>query len=128
MIWNILGAATGVVLIIIAIWDYFYRSNIIKNRIEVEAKVIRVEKVKNTGEGGRDFDPFFQYTVDGIQYERKYSSSSDKHEKVGFTTTVYCHMNNPKRSLLPDQLIKNNVSDIIILLFGVFLVCMAIFY
>ena len=125
--WNIFGAVVGAGLIIGAVWSYLYRRNIIKNKIEVEAKVVRLKKARDVGEGGRDYDPIFQYTVDGVQYERDYTTASDKHT-TGFITTIYCHRRNPKKSLVPDQLKKMLVIDVIFLLCGIYLIYMAIIY
>ena len=85
---NALGAIIGAGIMIAVIIRDINRRNIIKNKIEVEAKVIRVKK-STGGEGGTKDTPVFQYTVDGIQYERTYPSSSYKHDVVDYVVTVY---------------------------------------
>jgi hypothetical protein len=122
----IIGILLGITVIAMAIWSYFNRLDIIKNKIEVVAKVIRLEKSCG-GECGTDYIPVFQYCVDGIKYKKTYSTSSYKHI-VGFTTTVYCHKNKPQKSVQLDQIKKGIVLNVISLMFGILLICLAIFF
>ena len=123
---NSIGVILGIAVIFVAIINYLYRLYIIKNRIEVEAKVIRFRK-STGGEGGTVDSPVFQYFVDGAIYERTFPSSSSKHV-LDSVVVVYCHKSNPKRSLLPDQLTKDLFCDIICLLTGVFVIYISIFH
>ncbi|MDR2599668.1 MAG: hypothetical protein LBC73_05275 [Oscillospiraceae bacterium] len=128
MVYEVFGILLGVTIIAFAIWDYLKRLDIIKNKIEVNATVIRLKKTGyGGGDGGPMYSPVFQYYVDGVEFKKIYPTTSDKHI-VGFTTTVYCHKNKPQKSLLPDQLKKEIALDIIFLWFGVFLIVWAIFF
>jgi hypothetical protein len=124
----IIGILLGITVIAMAIWSYFNRLDIIKNKIEVDATVIRLKKTgSGGGDGGPEYVPVFKYCVDGIEYKKTYPTSGYKHV-VGFTTTVYCHKNKPQKSLLPDQLKKELIIDVFIILFGIFLINWAIFF
>jgi len=110
----------GVGLISFSIVHYISRLRILKNKIIVEARVVKTRK-RIDSESGDVFHPVFRYTVNGYQYETKFSTTSSKYP-VDTVINIYCYTKNPKKIILPDHIKTGIVFDAIFFVLGIFLV------
>ena len=121
-----IGYFVGIVFIILPLADYLYRRHKIKNRIEVDARVIKTSKWHG-GESGDVYYPVFQYSIDGQRYETKQSVGLPKYP-IDTVIRIYAYKNNPKKIVLPDQIKISVGADIFFMLMGIMVVCYQIFW
>ena len=125
MITSFIGIVVGVGLIGFSIWRYIDGMNLVRNRLEVEATVIKTRRRRDF-EDGDTYYPVFEYSINGNVYEKEYVTTESKYT-VGSSTIVYCDENNPNNSVLPEQVLKNKIACFLLFPLGVFLLCYAFF-
>ena len=121
-----IGYVIGIILIVLSLLDYLYRRNIFKNRIEIDAIVVKMGKTRRDLETGDTYFPVFRYDVDGKRYETKLSLGDSKYS-IGTVTRIYAYKYNPKRIVIPDQIKVRTGADVFFMLMGVVVVCYQIF-
>lgn len=114
-------------LMIYSAWNFIRRYHILKNKLVVEAKLIRIRE-KNSGEGGTEYYPTFSYIVDGIEYETEYKYSiHSTGYTVGTSVTLYHHRKNPKKIELPERVKRRMYLDIYSFVVGVAIIILVLY-
>ena len=126
MIYIILGAAMGAICIIISIVGHLQQSKLIKNRIEVEATVIKTGVKYDYGEYGNTYFPVFRYCVNDKWYETGHATMKFKYYE-GAVERIYCYTSNPEKIILPEEIGSNNFARAILLVGGICILSLTIY-
>jgi len=89
-----------------------------RNRVEADATVIKTERVQEGVADGSTFNtftPVLRYVIADEQFERRYRTG-DAWQKYadGEVITIWCHKNNYKRVLIPNDKTRLIVSLVFI--------------
>ena len=93
----------GVIFVLLSLCSFIDGWLIKKNKIEVDATVIRTEETSSS-EGGVSFCPVFCYDIEGRHYVERYIIGNMKPKYPnGTVVRIYCHRKNPNRILIPND-------------------------
>ena len=115
----------GIGFIVAPIFYLFINRHMLKNRIEVDALVIKTKKLCG-GDEGTFYYPVFQYNVKGEQFETEYMTGNARYS-VGIVTRIYCYKHSPNIIILPDELIWHKIVPIIVVIVGIGIIVSRVF-
>jgi len=113
MIYYIVGA----LLIIFSALDYFLYSPRFKRKVEVEALVLKTEKVIGLETGDRYYSSF-QYSIDGKQYETRCSTGSVEYTE-GTVARIYCYSGDHSEITISSMVNLHRFINWIVIIFGI---------
>jgi hypothetical protein len=110
------GYLLGIAFVVMPLLDLSFRRKIIKNRLEVDAIVLRTSK-KVDSEGATSYFPVFEYYVEGKRYETRYSTGNMRPKFLdGDKVQIYCYINNPEKVVLPNDTTRKVINTVFIVL------------